>query len=182
MPRLWSALLVCLIVVCLSGMRVAPAQKADPSSTVWLVRHAEKADDGTDDPPLRKKGRKRADALAGMLADKQVSKIVTSELQRTIQTAAPLAAKLKKKAAVVKKADVKDVIGEIKTSPGNVLVVHHSDTVPEIINTMRGPGAPQLLTIDDKAYNRIFVLTLKDGTVACRETTYEDWQKSDKAC
>ena len=182
MSRVWSGLLCCLVVVGLFVVRPSQAQKADPSSTVWLVRHAEKADDGTTNPPLRKEGRERADALAGMLADKGIVKIITSSQKRTVQTAAPLAKRLKGNAAVVKKSTAKDVAGEIKASKGNVLVVHHSNTVPEIVNTMRGPGAPKLQTIDETVYNRIFVLTLKDGTVACRETTYEDWQKSDKAC
>jgi broad specificity phosphatase PhoE len=59
-------------------------------STVFIVRHAEKADDSKD-ADLSEAGRARAEALANMLRDSKISVIYTTEFKRTQQTAAPLA-------------------------------------------------------------------------------------------
>src|SRR5207302_7571372 len=59
-------------------------------STVFIVRHAEKADDSKD-AELSEAGRARAEALANMLRDSKIGVICTTEFKRTQQTAAPLA-------------------------------------------------------------------------------------------
>jgi broad specificity phosphatase PhoE len=59
-------------------------------STVFIVRHAEKADNSKD-AELSEAGRARAEALANMLRDSKISVIYTTEFKRTQQTAAPLA-------------------------------------------------------------------------------------------
>src|SRR6476619_7693249 len=59
-------------------------------STVFIVRHAEKADD-SNDAELSEAARARTEALANMLRDSKISVIYTTEFRRTQQTAAPLA-------------------------------------------------------------------------------------------
>ena len=58
---------------------------------VLLVRHAEKAAEPTDDPPLTAAGAERAQALATALHDAGVTAIITTQLRRTPATALPLA-------------------------------------------------------------------------------------------
>src|ERR1700680_5096638 len=58
--------------------------------TIFLVRHADKVDDAPD-ALLSDAGHRRAECLAKMLADVNIQQIYTSDLQRTQQTAAPLA-------------------------------------------------------------------------------------------
>lgn len=76
-----------------------------PGATeLFLVRHGESAPvrpdvpipsvDGHDDPALAPEGEWQAEQVGRRLADQQVDAIYVTSLQRTQQTAAPLAAKL----------------------------------------------------------------------------------------
>src|SRR5213596_2861233 len=66
-----------------------PIVSAQP--VVVVVRHAEKAANGGNDPDLSSAGRARADALARILKDSSITAIFTSEFKRTQETAAPTA-------------------------------------------------------------------------------------------
>ena len=63
-----------------------------------IVRHAlpesDKRDDGPADPPLSPLGRRQAEATADLLATEGVDHMVTSTMQRAIQTGRPLADRL----------------------------------------------------------------------------------------
>ena len=63
-----------------------------------IVRHAlpesEKRDDGPADPPLSPLGLQQAEATADLLATEGVDHVVTSTMQRAIQTGRPLADRL----------------------------------------------------------------------------------------
>ena len=115
--------------------RVAPragggaGQQPDGSSFVWLVRHAEKADNG-DDPDLTNEGRARADTLANMLADKNIVRVVTSKKKRTVQTAKPLVDKLSTPGIANKIQSTKGAADKVRDTKGNVLLVIHSDWCP----------------------------------------------------
>jgi phosphohistidine phosphatase SixA len=174
MRRLWSGAACALIVLALLELRQSPATaqgggKPASASTVYLVRHAEKADDGTEDPPLRAEGIARANTLAAMLADKGIVSIVTSPAKRTVQTAAPLAKTLGKQATVTKTSSADGVVSKIRAAKGNVLVVHHSNTVPEAIAKL---GGPQMPTICEAVYDRLFVLQLAGQQPQFHETQY----------
>src|SRR4030042_7066798 len=69
---------------------------ADAQQAIFLVRHAEDVR-STDvgDRPLTEAGHRRAMLLATLLKDAGISVIFTSSLQRTIETAEPLATALK---------------------------------------------------------------------------------------
>jgi len=60
-------------------------------SVIFIVRHAEKADNTSKDPDLSEAGRTRAQALAGMLKDADITSIYVTDFKRTQQTAMPLA-------------------------------------------------------------------------------------------
>mgnify|MGYP001480687319 FL=1 len=63
-----------------------------------IVRHAlpesDKRDDGPADPPLSPLGLRQAEATANLLATESVDHVVTSTMQRAIQTGRPLADRL----------------------------------------------------------------------------------------
>ena len=62
----------------------------DDAFTLYLVRHAEKQADGSNDPALTPAGQQRAQHLAGWLQDKDVGDVWTSDYNRTRSTAAPV--------------------------------------------------------------------------------------------
>lgn len=140
-----------------------PARDAGMPALVILVRHAEKAATPPDDPPLTKAGKERARALVEALKDTKVTAIVTSDAQRTRETAQPLAEALGLKPVVVglgrsgAKAHADAVAAELRRLAGGVVVVvDHSDTIPLIIAALGGPHLPE---ISSKEYDHFFVLT-----------------------
>src|SRR5215467_14078068 len=60
-------------------------------TTVIIVRHAEKAAEPADDPPLTAAGEKRAQDLWLAVKDAGVSAVITTQYARTRATAAPTA-------------------------------------------------------------------------------------------
>ena len=67
------------------------AGAADSAPVTFIVRHAEKATTGGDDPDLSLAGQKRAEALARILNDSQITSVFVTEFKRTQETAVPTA-------------------------------------------------------------------------------------------
>jgi probable phosphoglycerate mutase len=142
---------------------VRPAAAAD--QVVFLVRHAEReaAPAGqpahgammADDPPLSASGRQRADRLAAMLASAGIEHIFTTEYRRTRETAGPLAQKLKLASVMSAAKDPAPLLARVRRVRGNVLIVGHSNTLPDLIKQL---GIKTPVTIDDNEFDNLFVL------------------------
>ena len=151
-------LLVFLLLLVVAAVR-PPA--ADPT-TIVLVRHAEKAAVPGPDPPLSAEGEARSLALLDVLRDGGVTAIVTTQLRRTQQTAAPLARERGLRPEVVEvDPDVarhaRRIAEWVLTQhPGEtVLVVGHSNTIPAIVEAL---GAGRVPPIRDGEYDHLFVV------------------------
>ena len=139
--------------------------------TVVLTRHAEKAAAPKDDPPLTPAGQKRAEMLATMLADSGVDAIYVTELQRTQQSAAPLAERVHVKPTVIPANDTAQLVKTIRTrDKGVVLVVGHSNKLPDIIAALGGPK----VAIAEPEYNNLFVLTVGPSQSSLLRLHYGD--------
>jgi broad specificity phosphatase PhoE len=136
---------------------LAIALPATCQITVILSRHAEKAASPPKDPPLSSAGEKRANLLASMLADAGVDAIYVTELQRTQQSAAPLAARTHVKPTMIPADDTDQLIKAIRgRQSGVVVVIGHSNKLPAIIAGLGGPK----VTIPETEYDNLFVLTV----------------------
>ncbi|MEP6915704.1 MAG: histidine phosphatase family protein [Acidobacteriota bacterium] len=146
---------------------------AASQTTVFLVRHAERADNGPGgtppmtapgapaaDPDLSDAGRARAAALAAALKDANITAIYATDLKRTQQTAAPLAQALGLTVIVVPATAVPALIAKVRARRGNALVVGHSNTVPEVI---KGLGVKTAVQVRDTEYDNLF-LVVRGGT------------------
>jgi phosphohistidine phosphatase SixA len=146
------------------------AQSTFTPKVVFLVRHAEKADAPRQDPPLNDAGVVRAKELARMLESAGIKTIITSQFLRAKQTAEPLAQKLGLTAATmpiamnpsnpqqVSEQSISEIVARVNERPGeNVLVIGHSNTVPEVIRMLGGDVVP---TIDEKKFDDLFVVTV----------------------
>jgi phosphohistidine phosphatase SixA len=130
-----------MLLAAFAGAPVGYAQ-GQPLRTVVLVRHAERDGGMGDEVGISQAGRCRADGLARMLADAGIRAIYTSESARTQQTAAPLAKKLGIQPEVVPAKDIAGLVKRLRSAPEHaaILVVGHSNTVPEIIERL-GAGS-----------------------------------------
>jgi broad specificity phosphatase PhoE len=130
---------------------------AQNARNIFFVRHADKVSEDVD-APLSEAGRRRAKCLANTLADTQIQQIFTSDLQRTQQTAAPLAEKLRLKPVTIPLSMPDELIEAVRSSAAaNILVVWHDATLPTV---MRALGAPSIAPIAHTEYDRFFILTL----------------------
>jgi broad specificity phosphatase PhoE len=147
-----------MAALCFSVILIFVAEAyAQNMRTIFLLLHADKFSD-YNDAPLSEAGRRRADCLANTLADAQIQQIFTSDLQRTQQTAAPLAEKLHLKPVAIPLSMPEKLIDAIRSSKEtNVLVVWHDATLPMILRAL---GAPEISPIAHTEYDRFFILTL----------------------
>ncbi len=142
---------VFLVVAMLFSAFPARAQEM-----VFLVRHAEKAD-ASRDPALSPRGEARARALAALLRDAGVTAVWATELRRTQLTAQPLAKARHLPVRVHPAGDSAGLVEEIrKQQPrGRVLVVGHSNTLPEIAAAL---GVREKIRLADDEYDALFVV------------------------
>jgi phosphohistidine phosphatase SixA len=141
------------ILLLLSGLFVSAAA-AQPA--IFIVRHAEKATDGGNDPDLSQAGHGRAARLANMLRDARISAIFVTEFKRTQQTAASLATMLNLDPKIVPANNTSTLIAKLRGSAVNVLVVGHSNTIPELIRGLGIKTPP--IQIADQDYDNLFVV------------------------
>jgi broad specificity phosphatase PhoE len=124
--------------------------------TVLLARHADiDVPPGGPDPLLNAKGKQRAQDLARALEAADIRQVFVSSAKRTQLTAKPLLEQLAGVSAEIED-DVGSLAAKILAAAGNVLVVGHSNTVPEIIAKLGGPTGLPLL----QGFANLFVLML----------------------
>lgn len=163
---LWVCLLP--LAACTAAQSAGPrAEAASPpsaSTVVLLVRHAEKASEGGNDPALTPAGQQRAQALLEVAGSAGVSAIYTTQYRRTHETAQPLADKLgvpvtERAISAGAEAHATELTREILAQHRGetVLVVEHSNTLPSILAELARVQIPQL---GDNEYDRLFVVVV----------------------
>lgn len=137
-----------------------PCPPAGAQEAVYLVRHAERADQ-TADSPLSAEGEARAALLARVLKDAGITHVFTTDLKRTVQTAAPAAAAFRLTPRPLPAGDVDALVSALRAlgPKDRALVVGHSNTLPVILFAL-GAGT---LTIADAEYDNLFVVVPHAG-------------------
>ena len=111
-------------------------------TTVILVRHAERQSFWDADSPLAEAGLRRAQALVPQLAAFHPAALYTSELQRTRQTLAPLAARLGMAPMAFGKGDSAGLAAAIlRDHRGQTVVVcWHHDLMKKLVRALGVAG------------------------------------------
>ena len=135
------------------------------TTTIVLVRHAEKQLGAISDAPLSPQGEVRASRLASMFGDNEqfgrIRKIYVTNTRRTQQTASGLAQRLGLTPEVV---DPKVDSGEfarrvLRENRGSrALIVGHSNTIPEIIAALTRVNA--VPPMGDEEFDTVYVVTV----------------------
>lgn len=132
----------------------AVLQPVDDVAAVYVVRHFEKGPG--DDPSLTPQGAARAKALARMLVSSGITAIFATPTRRAIESAAPLAQRLGINVTPYDPRDPEALARAVAAANGAVLVVGHSNTVPELVERFGG-ARPAPLTEAD--YGTLFEVT-----------------------
>ncbi len=147
-----------LIIALVSILASGCAQQQPPITTFILVRHAEKANDGSKDPSLSEEGDQRAIELANVLGTTSVDAIYSTPFRRTESTVAPLAAAKSVKVATYQamKGEEMDKIFNMHRG-GTVVLSGHSNTTPWVASYFTGKEYPDF---DDADYDNLIVLSI----------------------
>ncbi|MGI8957253.1 MAG: phosphoglycerate mutase family protein [Chthoniobacterales bacterium] len=144
----------------LAAALIATGARAE-SPAIFFVRHAERATISgrvPSDTGLSPEGKARAQSLARALRDANIKAIYTSEYKRTRDTATPLAETLGISPEVIPADDLRSLIAKAKAGPGNVLVVGHSNTLPQMINAL---GVKSRVNVSESDYDNLFLVILE---------------------
>jgi phosphohistidine phosphatase SixA len=136
----------------------------EETTTYYLVRHAEKAVEGIEDPDLSDKGQARAQRIAAMLKDKNVTRLYATPYKRTRQTLQPLAENLDLKILAYDYRDEKSITRMIEDCKGKTSVIAgHSNTIPQLANRLINKKV--YTDMDDKDYTRMWEIILSGDKV-----------------
>ncbi|GAB3469338.1 hypothetical protein GCM10027321_38580 [Massilia terrae] len=140
----------------LAAALLAPAWALAEPSAIYIVRHAEKGLESKD-PDLTATGRQRALNLATMLRKAGISHVFSTPTARTRQTAEPVAVDSHVALAAYDPRNPQALVDQVRALDGAVLVVGHSNTVPDLVRLFGGAEADK--EIPDSEYSRLYQLT-----------------------
>lgn len=130
------------------------------AKTIYLVRHAEKVEDGSKDPELTMQGEERAHNIADMLSQVGINKIYSTDYQRTQMTAKPLATHLGLEVNSYDPRQLNEFSEQLKNESGNALIVGHSNTTPMLAFLLSGHAVSNL---DEANYDNVYQVHFLDG-------------------
>ena len=149
--------IIVAFVVMLLGAAAVPALAAD---TVYVMRHLQKA--AGEDPPLTPEGATNAGLVAGQLGKSGITAVFATKTRRAMQTGEPLARLLNVPVTNYDPRNVPALVAQVNAIGGNVLVVGHNNTVPDLVAAFGGTK-PGPLTESD--YGTIYVIKAGSPTV-----------------
>jgi broad specificity phosphatase PhoE len=140
-----------------ASLALALALSVPAAADIFIVRHADKKS-SDEQSLLSPAGLKRADDLRRVLSSVKLKAIFHTEFKRTLQTAEPTAAEHKLAAIEVKSEDVQGLSKTLRALPpqDDVLVVGHSDTVPDLLNEL---GVSTRVAIGSGDYDNLFIVS-----------------------
>lgn len=140
----------------LSSFITETSKKKSPAITsLIIVRHAEKKNE-TDTTTLTTAGYDRSQRLATLLTNTNLSAIYTTPFVRVRQTAEPTAKQKNLSMQDYTPHEISEIDRIITSNLGKtVLIVGHSNTIPNILNHYTGSVLENLSN-----YNDIFVLNI----------------------
>lgn len=144
----------------LALVAAACATNSEPAApSYYVMRHLQKSDG--QDPMLSDEGARNAQRLASWFADDRPRAIYVSTTRRARETAAPLAARFGLALREYDPRDTPALVARARAERGTVLIVGHSNTVPEIVAQLGGARPADLAESD---YGDIFRVR-SDGRV-----------------
>jgi len=136
------------VVILVLSAATARAQKA-----VFVVRHGEKFSE--EDERLTDAGKARATRLASMLRDSGIAAVYSTDTERTIGTAKPLADVLGQKVRIYPNPTALVETLRRDNAADVVLVVGHSNSVPALLESL---GCAEKVAIAGDEYDNLFVV------------------------
>lgn len=126
------------------------------ANTVYLVRHAEKQASGHD-PALTACGQARAEALANYFAAVPLAAVYATPYQRTQQTATAVATGKRLAVTSYDPRQPEQLLQQLTAQSQPVLIVGHSNTVPQLVTLLSGI---EMAPLTEQDYSMLYQLEL----------------------
>ena len=163
--------LLLLIFLCLGCFGCASTADNGSDFNLYLVRHAEKQQDGSRDPFLDEAGISRAEKLSLWFQDKSIRDIWSSDFHRTRDTAKPLLSSLGLELTIYDPRQLADLSEKLLNRQNNALVVGHSNTTPELARLL---CECEIDPMDETEHDRLIVVSILNGEASIT-TLHQAW-------
>lgn len=132
-------------------------------STYYFIRHAEKTDSKNTNPSLNMKGKLRAEKWMSVFKNVKFDLIYSTEFYRTKETAMPTA--VYQDLEILFYNPVKSYYDKFLTSTKGktVLIVGHSNTIPEFVNFVI--GKEKYKTIEHHNNCNLYIVEINAETI-----------------
>lgn len=156
MIRSLSYMLLGLFLL-LGAEAIAQSELSVPKTFIF-IRHAEKVQTLHADPPLTAAGAAQAVAFAELLKEQNISAVYSTPYRRTLETAAPLASLKNLTTQLYEPLYAVSLLEQLKTQvdSGVVVVVGHSNTIPDMVNAL--VGREEVAPITEEEYGLVFIV------------------------
>ena len=131
------------------------------TTTYFLIRHAEKVreDPADKNPDLNKRGFQRAENWEKVLQHISFGAIYSTDYKRTLNTVAPIVKKMNLESIIYNPSKVDFELFQLENAGKNVLIVGHSNTIPQFVNGLIHQQKYQ--EMDDNEFSHLYIVTVK---------------------
>lgn len=146
--------------------------KDSETTTYYFIRHAEKdtLNPDNEDPELTQAGVERAKKWAEVFRDVEFDLIFSSNYNRTLNTAKPIASSQEKEIEFFNTEKLNDEDFQQKTKGKTVLVVGHSNLNPEFVNYIIQEEKYE--DLDEMEYGSLFIAIIHPEGSRTSEVLY----------
>lgn len=136
------------------------------TTTYFLIRHAEKVKENPADknPDLNERGFQRAENWKKILQHVSFDVIYSTNLNRTLKTAEPIAKKFNIEPIIYNPSKVDFDFFQTENEGKNVLIVGHSNTVPHFVNELIKQQKYQ--EMDDTEFSHLYIVTINGNQIS----------------
>lgn len=157
---------IILFSILFTIMATLQAQESvEKTTTYFLIRHAEKVRENPADknPDLNERGFQRAENWGKVLQHVSFDVIYSTNLNRTLKTAEPIAKKFNLETTIYNPSKVDFEIFQLENQGKNVLIVGHSNTIPQFVNGLIKKQKYQ--EMNDAEFSHLYIVTIKGNQV-----------------
>ena len=140
-------------------------ESVEKTTTYFLIRHAEKVRENPADknPDLNERGFLRAENWKKMLQHISFDAIYSTDYIRTLKTVEPIVKKFNLKPIIYNPSKVDFELFQIENEGKNVLIVGHSNTIPQFVNGLiHQQKYPEM---DDAEFSHLYIVTVKGNQI-----------------
>lgn len=161
--------LISILIVSFAGCKedekvvTEPENTTSVMSTFYFIRHAEKdrSNPENPDPELNQEGLGRAIRWERVLSEIPITTVYSTDFERTKMTADPIAVSKDLVIKIYDPATLEIENFKYANLGENVLVVGHSNTIPDFVNKMIGEN--KYSNMDDYDNSSLFIVRIIDG-------------------